>query len=529
MSDPAASFQQGIVTSPHYLASRAGRSVLQDGGNAVEAAVTIAATLAVVYPHMTGIGGDSFWLVRSPAGEVFAVDACGASAEAATLELYQNEGLSQIPFRGPLAANTVAGTISGWERVLGKAGGQLPLSRLLRDAIELARTGVAVTKSGANVAASKDAELSVFSEYAATFRPEGRPLREGDTLRQPKLAETLERLISDGLSDYYSGGIAADIASDLAEAGSPVTAADLSAHRAIDSTPLHTRAFDAELYNFAPPTQGFASLMILALFEQLKVAEGEGFDHVHGLVEATKQAFALYKRIELGDPALMLRDAQETLSDSDLIAQLVAGIDPAKARPWPEPTQGGDTTWFGAMDADGWSVSAIQSTYFEFGSGIVLPKTGITWQNRGASFVLAERGWNALKPGRKPFHTLNPAMALFDDGRRMVYGTMGGEGQPQTQAAIFSRYAQYGMDLQEAVSAPRWLLGRTWGDTSTSLKLESRFDPDLIEALKIAGHEVEILPDYSETMGHAGALVGLPKGGFIGASDPRSDGEASGW
>ncbi|MDJ0921351.1 MAG: gamma-glutamyltransferase [Henriciella sp.] len=521
--------KQGIVTSPHFLASRAGLSVLKDGGNAVEAAVTVAATLAVVYPHMTGIGGDSFWLVRSPAGEIFCVDACGAAAEAADLDLYASAGLKHIPFRGPLAANTVAGTISGWEQVLRRAGGSLSLARLLRDAIQLARDGVPVTKSGASVAAGKDGELAGFSGYAATFRPDQRPLQEGDILRQPKLAETLERLIANGLSDYYTGEIAADIASDLAEIGSPVSAADLAAHKAQESTPLSVRAFGAELYNFAPPTQGFASLLILALFERLKVSQGEGFEHVHGLVEATKQAFATYKQIELGDPSLMLRDAQEALNDTGLIDDLVADIDPAKARIWPEPTQGGDTTWFGAMDAAGWSVSAIQSTYFEFGSGIVLPKTGITWQNRGASFVLADSGWNALKPGRKPFHTLNPAMALFDDGRTMVYGTMGGEGQPQTQAAIFTRYAAYGMDLQAAVSAPRWLLGRTWGETSTSLKLENRFDPALIDALKEAGHDVEILPDFSETMGHAGALVRHPDGGFIGASDPRSDGEASAW
>jgi gamma-glutamyltranspeptidase/glutathione hydrolase len=183
----------------------------------------------------------------------------------------------------------------------------------------------------------------------------------------------------------------------------------------------------------------------------------------------------------------------------------------------------------GAVDRDGCAVSFIQSTYWEFGSGVVLRDTGITWQNRGISFSLDPGDLNTLEPGRKPFHTLNPALALFDDGRSMPYGTMGGEGQPQTQAAVFTRYARFGMALQQAVDAPRWLLGRTWGDVSTTLKLESRFDPRLVQRLREAGHDVELLEQaYSDTMGHAGALVRHPDGRIEGAADPRSDGAAAG-
>jgi gamma-glutamyltranspeptidase/glutathione hydrolase len=183
----------------------------------------------------------------------------------------------------------------------------------------------------------------------------------------------------------------------------------------------------------------------------------------------------------------------------------------------------------GAVDAQGRAVSFIQSVYWEFGSGVVLSDTGVTWQNRGSSFSLDPRALNALEPGRKPFHTLNPSLAHFDDGRVMPYGTMGGEGQPQTQAAVFTRYARFGQSLQQAITAPRWLLGRTWGDVSTSLKLESRFDPALIQALKDAGHQVELLPQaFSDTMGHAGALVRHPDGLIEGAADPRSDGSVAG-
>lgn len=178
----------------------------------------------------------------------------------------------------------------------------------------------------------------------------------------------------------------------------------------------------------------------------------------------------------------------------------------------------------GAIDSAGRAVSFIQSVYWEFGSGVVLPSSGVAWQNRGISFSLDPSALQALEPGRKPFHTLNPALAQFDDGRVMSYGTMGGEGQPQTQAAVLSRY-RMGSDLQAAVSAPRWLLGRTWGEQSTSLKLESRFAPELVNQLSNAGHIVEVLEEaFSDTMGHAGALVRHANGVLEGAADPRSDG-----
>jgi gamma-glutamyltranspeptidase/glutathione hydrolase len=223
---------------------------------------------------------------------------------------------------------------------------------------------------------------------------------------------------------------------------------------------------------------------------------------------------------------LMEADPQALLHDAAALDAMAAAIDPARALAWPQPSQWGDTCWFGAADAHGQVVSCIQSTYFEFGSGVVLPTTGMTMQNRGSSFRLAAGGWNALRPGRKPFHTLNPALAVFVDGRVMAYGTMGGEGQPQTQAAIFSRYARFGADLQAAISAPRWLLGRTWGDASTTLKIEDGFASDVYERLANAGHQVERIGGANAMMGHAGAIVRHADGMIDGASDPRSDGAA---
>ncbi len=516
-----------MVTSPHHLASLAGLDVLKDGGTAVEAAVATAAALAVVYPHMTGIGGDGFWIISEPDGRVHAIDACGGAAQTATLALYG--GMSVIPWRGALAANTVAGTVSGWDAALRSDAGTLTLSRLLRDAIHYAEAGVAVTRGGAEIAATKGPELrGLPGAYAATFEPDGRPLREGEVLCQPALARTLSAIAAGGCREFYDGALARSIAADLNRLGSPVSDQDLSNHRATRPTALSVLVKDARLFNTAPPTQGLASLLILALSDRLAVGEVESFDYVHGLVEATKQAF-LIRDTHVGDPAYMTLDPQALLDDGETLDAIASRIDLARALPWPHIPADGDTVWFGAADARGQVVSCIQSTYFEFGSGVVLPESGIVWQNRGASFRLAETGWNTLKPFRKPFHTLNPALARFDDGRVMAYGTMGGEGQPQTQAAVFSRYARFGVPLQEAVSRPRWLLGRTWGEESTSLKIESRFDPSLINALVAAGHQVETMPAFTSVMGHAGAIVRHPNMLLEGATDPRSDGMVASW
>jgi len=517
---------RGMVTSPHHLASQAGRSVLQDGGTAIEATVAVAATLAVVYPHMTGIGGDGFWLVAEPDGRTWSIDACGAAAMTADRSLYAT--LDAIPWRGPLAANTVAGTISGWAAALERSHSVMPLPRLLRDAIQLAEAGVVITDGGAEIAAAKGPELRAQpGGYGDIFEPDGHPLRAGDVLRQRALAATLTLLARDGLDGFYRGALARTIAADLKTLGSPVSLPDLTRHHATSPEPLCVRALGARLFNTAPPTQGIASLLILALFDRLAPAEPEGFEFVHALVEATKRAF-LFRDAHVGDRSYMTLDPQAVLDDAVEIDVVAAAIDPARALPWPQPASAGDTCWFGAADARGQVVSCIQSTYFEFGSGLVLPQSGIIWQNRGSSFRL-KGSWNTLEPGRKPFHTLNPALARFDDGRVMAYGTMGGEGQPQTQAAIFARYARYGVELQDAINRPRWLLGKTWGDESTSLKIEDRFPLELYEELAAAGHRVEPVAPLTAMMGHAGALVRHPGGMLEGATDPRSDGQVAAW
>ena len=518
---------RGGITAPHRAAAMAGRDILEAGGTAIEAMVAAAAAIAVAYPHMNGIGGDGFWLIHRPGHEPVAVSGCGRAAGLATPDWYTGHGQTTIPSRGALAALTVPGTVSGWEAALAlvPAARRLPLRDLLRPAIRLAREGVAVTDNQARTTADKLDGLRQVPGFAETFLDRGAPPATGHLLRQPALADTLERLAEAGLADFYRGEIAHHLARFLTDPGSPLRHEDFQRFHAETPRPLQADTRFGRLWNMTPPTQGVASLMILALYDRIRAegADAGGFAHLHGLIEATKLAF-LRRNRDLGDPDFMSVPAQDWL-DSAALDRLAATIDPARARPWPHPATPGDTVWMGAADGDGCVVSFIQSVFWEFGSGLTCRKTGVFFQNRGAGFALTP-GPNQLRPHARPFHTLNPALARLTDGRVIAYGTMGGEGQPQTQAAILTRYALHGQDLQASVTAPRWLLGRTWGDETTTLKLEDRFAPETVAALGAAGHAVELLPPFSDLAGHAGAMVRHPNGLIEGASDPRADGAA---
>ena len=526
--------RRGIAVAPHSLAAQSAAGVLREGGNAIEAMVAAAATISVVYPHMTGIGGDAFWLIAAPGEDPVAIDACGPAAAAASIGYYTGGGLKSIPARGALAANTVAGTVAGWESALAlsrlRFGGRLPLSRLLADSIYYAARGVPVTASQERNTGGKRSELENVPGFAGRFMPGGTIPVQGSLFTQRTLGATMQRLADAGLADFYRGDLARSIAKDLAAIGGPVALADLESYAAKQVVPLKLAHSTGTLYNMTPPTQGAVSLAILGILDRLGLAklEPDSADHVHAVVEATKQAFLGIRDPHLADPAYMKVEPQSLLEDSAL-KRLAANIDMKKARPWGGKSDPGGTIWMGAIDGEGRAVSFIQSIYHEFGSGVVLPGTHINWQNRGCSFSLAEDAINSLRPGKKPFHTLNPALARLRDGRTMVYGTMGGDGQPQTQAAVFTRYAVFKQALQQAVSAPRWLLGRTWGSASETLKLEARLGPALIAELKARGHDVEVLGDFEETMGHAGALMRHPNGALEGGFDPRGDGSVAGF
>jgi gamma-glutamyltranspeptidase/glutathione hydrolase len=491
--------------------------------------VAMAATIAVVYPHMNGIGGDGFWLVREPSGRIRAIMAAGAAGERARPALYHGAGYDTIPPRGPLAALTVPGAVAGWMVALDGArslGGRMPLRDLLGDAMRHAGEGCAVSRSFANCVEAVAGELAAVPGFAPTFLVDGKPPGQGQLMVLPALAATLEQLAHAGLNDFYRGDIGRELAAELERIGSPVTRTDLARCQARIAEPLSVKLSVGTAYNTAPPTQGLASLMILGMFDRLDVKEAEGVDHVHGLVEATKRALRVRDRY-VTDPLRLDHAPDRYLGDAFLGAE-AAGIDRKRAARWTSAADRGDTIWMGAADAKGLVVSYIQSLYWEFGSGVVLPRTGVLMQNRGVGFSLDRGTLNVLEPGRLPPHTLNPAMAVLRDGRVMAYGTMGGDAQPQFQAALFTRHVHFGQPLAVALDRPRWAVGRTWGASHGILRVEDRFDGHVLDRLASAGHEIDMIGGYSEAMGHAGAVVFSPGGGLEGAHDPRADGGAAG-
>ena len=519
----------GMVVAPHYLAAQAGADILSEGGNAVEAMLAAAASIAVTYPHMNGLGGDNFWLIHSPnQGLPWAIDACGGAAGLADVRFYYDHNLRSIPGRGPLSAITMAGAVSGWQNALQLSkqhfGGKIPLRRLLEPAIEHAKNGIPTTNTLANNILNKRQELELQPGFLEQFLPLGIAPSAGDLFKLPTLAGTLDALAQAGLQDFYHGDIAHSLSQELERAGSPLRREDFDRHRSMEVIPLSLDVAGHRIFNLPPPTQGIASLILLGIFERLKITEAEGFEFSHGIIEATKRAFKIRDR-HVCDPAFMTSKIERFLT-SEVLDELMSSIDMTRAAPWPDATTGGDTVWLGAIDSKGRAVSFIQSVYWEFGSGLVLPQTGITWQNRGTSFSLDPAHHNCLHPHKRPFHTIQPALSLLNDGRVMPYGTMGGEGQPQTQAMIFARHVLFNQGLQQAIDAPRWLLGKTWGSDITNLRIENRFDDNLYSELTKAGHDVEIVGGHEEIMGHAGALILHKDGSMEGASDPRSDGAA---
>ena len=521
---------KNMVVAPHHLAAKTGSDILKEGGNAIEAMIASAAMISVVYPHMNSMGGDNFWLISDKYNNVTAIDSCGGVAEKASREFYINQGYKSIPSRGPLAALTIPGAVAGWKAAYdfstNNLGGKLPISRLLYDAEQTANEGVAVTNTLKNNLNSKLKQLIDIPGFKDVYLKNGKIPELGDKILFPAMSKTFLNLIKNGLDDFYSGEISKDIISDLKILGSPLTESDFINYKSTFVKPLELKVKGAKLFNLPPPTQGIASIMILGVLENLNNVYDNDVSFIHNIVEATKVVFKIRDKY-ICDPKYMEKDVNDFLIN-DFIKDLSKNVDPNIAMPWPDAAVGGDTVWLGASDNYGNSVSFIQSIYWEFGSGLILPKTGITMQNRGVSFSLDKNHFNKLMPGRKPFHTIQPALAHFDDGRVLSYGTMGGEGQPQTQATIFSRYAYQNQNLQKAINEPRWLLGKTWGDETTSLKIENRFSSETIQKLKKTGHNIEIVDDFDEMMGHAGAIVRHSDNLVEGAFDQRSDGAAIG-
>ena len=373
---------------------------------------------------------------------------------------------------------------------------------------------------------SNSAALKEAPGFAETFLVDGAIPKGGTTRRAPKLGATLEQLAHVGLDDFYRGDIGRELAADMDRIGAMGTRADLATYRAVWREPLSLSLPGRTLYNAPPPTQGLASLVLLGIFERLGVTKPESFEHIHGLVEASKRALAIRDRVctdfdRLKHAPADFLTARALTREADLIDMTRAAVPPFKAA-------NGDTIWMGAIDASGLAVSFIQSTYWEYGSGCVLPRTGVLLQNRGSAFSLDPAALNPLEPGRRPIHTLNPPLAVFDDGRVVSYGSMGGDGQPQYQAQVLTR-VMMGDDVATALDRPRFLYGKAWATESSMLTVEPRFDDSLLTALRRAGHELKISDKpYNDLLGHAGMLIRSPSGRIGAGHDPRSDGGAAG-
>lgn len=535
---PEARAPRGMVATPHLLATQSGLAALRAGGNALDAAIAAAATVAVVYPHMNGLGGDNVWLIYDARSQrMRALCGIGRAARAATIDWYAARGITgALPTRGGPAALTVPAVVDGWWQAhrysRDTMGSPLDWTALLADAILYAREGFAASDGQR---APPPRELDLFGERAPDVIRRGLwPLYHPDALRrgplvQRDLARTLEAVSGGGAEAFYRGDVARRLVAAAATAGSPLAVEDLAEHRSEWMEPLRIPYAEGHAASFPPPTQGLSALAVLGMTERFDMATLPEADYIHVLVEATKLAFEDRDR-HLTDPAHMRVTPADLLAPERLEARGRL-ISRERARP-PQPSAvaGGDTIALVTADRDGSAVSLIQSLYFTFGSGLMAGDTGVVLQNRGAFFSLDPGHVNALVPGKRTVHTLIPSMYLEGGRPRFVCGTMGGEGQPQTQAAILTRRLFRRLGPQAAVEAPRWLYGRTWGAESRALSIEGRYPADVARALERRGHEVVVGEEWDDLFGHAHCIWMAPdEGGFVGGSDPRADGGALGF
>jgi gamma-glutamyltranspeptidase len=516
-----------MVTSPHALASQAGAEVLRDGGSAIDGAVTASAVLSVVYPHMTGIGGDAFWLIHdAKTRTVRYIDGGGRASARATLQAFAQLGLAEVPYKGPLVGTlTVPGAVASWT-MAHAAYGRLPLKRCLESAIGHAREGFPVGERLAHWREQQRAELAKTPEAAAIF------LREEATLRQPDLARTLEAIASDGWYGFYDGDVARELVRYSQATGGLFGRDDLLAQSARWGEPIKGTYRDVTIYETPPPTQGFTVLQMLNLLEPFELHRRPflGADAVHLMVQAKQLAYH-DRDACVGDPRFTDVPTERLISKS-YADQRRHLMDPDHALPWDRiPSYGslaGDTVYVAAVDREGNAASLIQSIYGNFGAAVVAGRTGVLLQNRAAYFSLDHKSPNRLEPGKTPLHTLIASLGFRNDRLWSVLGCMGADGQPQIHMQVYSALIDHGLDMQQALDMPRFLSGRfAIGEARDTLHIEGRFADQTISELARRGHLVNRWADWNESAGHANGITIDPVTGLAaGGADPRSDGEA---
>jgi gamma-glutamyltranspeptidase/glutathione hydrolase len=526
---------EAMVSSPNAWATLIGVEVLRAGGNAVDAALAVSAALMVAVPHQCSPGGDAFWLIRPPGGPTLALNASGRSASGASATELTARGQNAMPARGG-ASVTVPGVADGWKTAAARFATRC-LAELFEPAIAAAAGGLPVTPYAARQLAAADALLASRPESSRVFRPAGRPVRVGERLCLPDLSETLAALAEDPRA-MYEGGLAERIARTVHDEGGWLTVDDLAAHESVWTSPVSGRFRGWEVDEFPPNSQGWLTLVTLRL-AQARMGHASGAARTRQLVEAAQAVYSLRDRV-LADGAAMTHTPDWYLAPEQLaaLADLVPRQAPAAARlgrtrggrrSGLDGTAHGDTAAFAVIDAGGLAVSCIQSVYAAFGTGIVVPGTGVALQNRGSSFSLDPLHPNSLAPRKRPRHTLSPALATADGRTVAVFGSTGAEAQTQIHCQLLTAVLDDGMDPTTAVAAPRWFTRPRAGDlTRFEVLIEARHPHR--RALAGAGHAVVTVEPFAEIMGHAQLILRDPETGVLcGAADPRSDGLALGF
>ncbi len=533
---PATLSTRGMVTCPHSLASAAGVDVLRAGGSAVDAAIAAASTLAVIYPHMCGVGGDAFWLVYDgKSRKVSYLEGGGRAAASGTLEWFRSRGHEEIPFRGVLPATlTTPGAVASWCEAHARFG-KLPMSRDLEAAIHYAAEGFPVTSRLASWIGETKSELARHPDSARIFLPGGEPPQAGSKLANSGLARTLEAIAMGGRAGFYEGAVAAELERFSKEHGGFFRRQDLAAQVSTWGEPLRGTYRDLTLYETPAPTQGFTVLEMLNLLEPLEIGAKPylGPDHVHLLVQAKQIAYHDRDRV-LADPRFAAVPMERLISKAHAEERRRL-MDPARALAWDKvPSYGslaGDTVYVAAVDGEGNAASLIFSLYGPFGSAVTAGSSGVVLQNRSAYFSLDPKHPNRLEPGKVPLHTLIASIATRGDKLWAVLGCMGADGQPQIHLQTYVAMLDYGCDIQQALESPRWLSGRfALGEPRDLLNIEARFPAGTIAELERRGHTVRRWGDWAELAGHAHGITIDPQSGVrSGGSDPRSDGAAVGY
>ncbi|SET32287.1 gamma-glutamyltranspeptidase / glutathione hydrolase [Marinobacter segnicrescens] len=515
----------GVITTPDPRATTAGQAVLQAGGTAIDAAMAAGAVLSVVCPHMSGIGGDALWLLSNG----MKVDMLMGLGQAGR-RLPES---GAITMRGPASTATTAGALRAWSLAHDwsrhRWGSTMTWPDLLEEAISLARDGYEVAGNQAFWQQQRRGLIDDLPDLSALCcDTTGELLTAGTPVTRPELATTLMHLARAGMEDFYEGELATALAEGFCKLGNGLTRDDLVTTKAWHSEPLSIRYRQGTLYNFPPPSQGLYTLSALnALnFVHMGALENGGADYFHYLVEAVKAQLRRRNR-DLCDPAGGTLDIRRLLSRSRAAVDYAA-IDPEIAVPWQEQGRPADTVWLAATDSQGRTACLMQSLFHDFGSGCMIGDTGILWLNRAAGFNPDPSHANGWAPGKRPAHTLNPSAYLADDGRQFYFGTQGGDGQPQTQLVLAAQLVDYRQPVDRALSAPRFLQGRSFFGSSENLKLERTIAPAVAASLTARGHDIEWIPELSPFTGLAGAIAIYPDGRREAMHDPRGEGIALG-